>query len=213
MFREFEEQVEERRVDDIPDSFDGNRHAQAYYGVFKKMLPELFAGLSADKQNRWVDIAFSVDEIVTTAVAEHSINPQNIEAQIRKMLLPLIFKECKDIGAGMVSGKIYSRACDTDYSCRYRECLKISWPLCMENERIEFTRSQRSGDVTRVLIKVHPDCRVVANAPINASNQDVIDAVKKRARWIHGKLEKFREQIAHVTPRRYVSGERSLLPW
>ena len=75
------------------------------------------------------------------------------------------------------------------------------------NERIEFTRSLRSGDVNRVLIKVHPDCKVVANAPINASNQDVIDAVKQRARWIHGKLEKFREQIAHVTPRRYVSGE------
>lgn len=105
LFREFEGQVEERRIDDMPDSFLENRHAQAYFGVFKKMLPETFADISEDAQDKWVHIAFNVDEVVTTAVAEHSINPQNIEAEIRKKLLPLIFKECKEIGAGMDQAK------------------------------------------------------------------------------------------------------------
>lgn len=105
LFREFEEKVEDRRIDDIPDSFNGNRHAQAYYGVFKKMLPEVFSTISEEDQAKWVDIAHVIDEVVTTAVAEHSINPQNIEAEIRKKLLPLIFKACKDIGAGMNQAK------------------------------------------------------------------------------------------------------------
>jgi len=38
-------------------------------------------------------------------VAEHSINPQNIEAEIRKKLLPMMFKSCKDVGAGMDQAK------------------------------------------------------------------------------------------------------------
>ena len=105
LFHEFEEQVEERRVDDIPNSFDGNRHAQAYYGVFKKILSEVLSGLTEEEQDKWVSIAFSIDEVVTTAVAEYSINPQNIESEIRKKLLPLIFKECKDSGAGMDQAK------------------------------------------------------------------------------------------------------------
>lgn len=43
LFREFEEQVQERRLSEIPDAFAGHRHAQAYFGVFKKVLPEVFA--------------------------------------------------------------------------------------------------------------------------------------------------------------------------
>ena len=33
-----------------------------------------------------------IDEIVTAAVAEFSINPQEIENQIRRKLLPVLFK-------------------------------------------------------------------------------------------------------------------------
>ena len=35
-------------------------------------------------------------------------------------------------------------------------------------------------------------------------------AVKKRARWIYEQLRDFRQQLEHVTPRRYVSGESHL---
>jgi type I restriction enzyme R subunit len=105
LFREFEEKVENRQLDELPSQFAGNRHAQAYFGIFKKTLPEAFSGLSNDELQKWIDLAFHVDGLVTTAVAEHSINPQNIESEIRKKLLPMMFNECKGIGAGMDQAK------------------------------------------------------------------------------------------------------------
>ncbi|WP_224556528.1 type I restriction endonuclease subunit R [Pectobacterium versatile] len=105
LFREFEEQVQERRLNDIPDAFAGNHHAQAYFGVFRKILPEVFAITDAQVQDKWVKLAFTLDQLVDVSVAEHSINPQNIEADIRKKLLPMLFKECKAIGGGMDQAK------------------------------------------------------------------------------------------------------------
>lgn len=104
LFREFEEQVKERKLPDLPDSFNGNFHAQAYFGVFKKTFPESIFNLE-ESQDKWVKLAFSVDGLVEMSVAENSISPQNIEADIRQKLLPLIFKECKAIGAGMDQAK------------------------------------------------------------------------------------------------------------
>ena len=105
LFHEFEEQVQERRLDDIPDAFADNRHAQAYFGVFKKILPETFAVVDQQIQDKWIELAFEVDQAVTTSVTENSINPQNIEADIRKKLLPLMFNQCKAIGSGMNQAK------------------------------------------------------------------------------------------------------------
>lgn len=105
LFREFEAQVQDRRLSDMPDAFAGNRHAQAYFGVFKKMLPEALAALDQQSQDKWVKVAFEIDHAVETSVAEHSINPQNIEADIRKKLLPRMFQECKAIGGGMDQAK------------------------------------------------------------------------------------------------------------
>ena len=105
LFREFEEQVQERRLNEIPDVFAGNRHAQAYFGVFKKQLPEALAVMDQQVQDKWVKLAFEIDESVANSVAENSINPQNIEADIRKKLLPLMFKECKSVGSGMDQAK------------------------------------------------------------------------------------------------------------
>lgn len=101
LFHAFEQQVQARRLDELPDAFAGNRHAQACFGVFRKVLPETFAALDAQAQEHWVRLAFQLDELVEASVAEHSINPQNIEADIRKKLLPLLFRECKAIGGGM----------------------------------------------------------------------------------------------------------------
>ncbi|EKP0297331.1 type I restriction endonuclease subunit R [Aeromonas veronii] len=105
LFREFEEQVQERRLSDIPDAFAGHRHAQAYFGVFKKVLPEVFAIADSQVQDKWIKLAFEIDTVVDASVAEHSINPQNIEAGIRKQLLPRMFQECKAIGSGMEQAK------------------------------------------------------------------------------------------------------------
>ncbi|HLU00032.1 MAG TPA: type I restriction endonuclease subunit R, partial [Burkholderiaceae bacterium] len=105
LFQEFAEQVEQRKLNDIPDAFAGNRHAQAYFGLFKQILPEVFTVLDSQVQDKWVRLAFDIDEAVTQSVAENSINPQNIEADIRKKLLPMLFKEAKSIGAGMDQAK------------------------------------------------------------------------------------------------------------
>jgi predicted metal-dependent hydrolase len=75
------------------------------------------------------------------------------------------------------------------------------------DERIEFSCVPRNRVSSRIIIKVHPDCRVVVHAPPGAPEDDVYDAVKKRARWIHKQLKGFRAQLEHITPRRYRSGE------
>lgn len=105
LFREFEEQVQDRRLNEIPDVFAGNHHAQAYFGVYKKVLPEVFAVTDSQVIDKWVKLAFEVDQAVDISVAENSINPQNIETDIRKKLLPMMFKECKAIGGGMDQAK------------------------------------------------------------------------------------------------------------
>lgn len=105
LFREFEEKVEKRAVDDLPDCFNGNKHAQAYYGILKLHIGENLSAISEETSTRWAELAFSIDTIITDAIAELSINPQNIEAAIRKNMLPMIFSECKKIGSGMDQAK------------------------------------------------------------------------------------------------------------
>jgi type I restriction enzyme R subunit len=101
LFHTFEEQVKARKLDELPEAVTGNRHVQAYYGVFRKVMPAVFTSIDAAAQARWVALAFSIDQIVESAVAENSINSQNIEADIRKKLLPVLFRECKAAGFGM----------------------------------------------------------------------------------------------------------------
>lgn len=75
------------------------------------------------------------------------------------------------------------------------------------DEKISFTRVQRPKATGRVLIKVHPDCRVVVSAPEAADNNDVLLAVKRRGRWIYEQLRDFRKHLEHATTRQYISGE------
>lgn len=82
-------------------------------------------------------------------------------------------------------------------------------PLCFHygDEQIAFERVLRPRATGKVLIKVYPDCRVVASAPEAVSNDAVLSAVKKRGRWIYEQLRDFRKQLEYITPRRYISGE------
>ncbi len=79
--------------------------------------------------------------------------------------------------------------------------------FCYGNEQIPFERVIRPKATAKVLIKVHPDCRVIVSAPEDADNEAVLSAVKKRGRWIYKQLKGFRKQLEFVTPRQYVSGE------
>lgn len=104
LFSDFEQQVQDRRLDDIPNDFAGNKHAQAYFGVLKKNLPDALAN-QPKLQDDWVKLAFDIDQAVTDSIHEHSINPQNIEADIRKKLLPQMFALSKSVGGGMDQAK------------------------------------------------------------------------------------------------------------
>jgi hypothetical protein len=76
----------------------------------------------------------------------------------------------------------------------------------------EVIRSSVSTDAAKkrprkVVIKVHPDQRVVASAPYNATEDAIHEAVSKRARWIWQHIEEFAKQKDTVLSKRYVSGE------
>lgn len=94
LFADFEEQVKERNVEGMPtDRFAEldpkiKRHVQAYFGLFLKHLGDINV-LSEDERFNY---AMQIDEVVTASVAEFSINPQEIENQIRRKLLPVLFK-------------------------------------------------------------------------------------------------------------------------
>jgi len=75
LFHEFEQQVQARKLDELPDAFSGNKHAQAYYGVFKKTLPDAFAALDSQTQDMWVKLAFSLEEMVTASVSRKLDQP------------------------------------------------------------------------------------------------------------------------------------------
>ena len=93
LFKEFEEKVAAREIEDVPAALKDNKHAKAYYGAFRLVLGETHvAQLSQDDRKALIDDALFIDETVKAAVAEHSLSPQNIEAAIRKALLPRLFE-------------------------------------------------------------------------------------------------------------------------
>ena len=92
LFEAFSRDVDERRVEGLPPALEGKRHAQAYYGLFRLDLGEdAFAALGADRHDTYAQAALDIDEVVQEAIAENSLNPQSIEAAIRKALLTRLF--------------------------------------------------------------------------------------------------------------------------
>lgn len=98
MFADFEQTVKDRDVADVPNDFiddNGklNKHAQAYFGLFKHLFD---ADFLADKEldnDKLVAYAFEIDEVVKTNVAEYSINASEIENAINRRLLPMLFAD------------------------------------------------------------------------------------------------------------------------
>ncbi|WP_462166718.1 hypothetical protein [Pseudoalteromonas sp. GB43] len=98
LFADFEQEVKERKVKGMPSEFtdtDGklNKHAQAYFGLFKQLFEkDTHTGSDID-EDKLVKHAFDIDEVVKTAVAEFSINPSEIENAISVKLLPMLFAD------------------------------------------------------------------------------------------------------------------------
>jgi type I restriction enzyme R subunit len=96
LFADFEEEVKARKVADIPTAFTDelgklNKHAQAYYGLFKHLFGTDYLADKALDDDKLVAHAFAIDAVVNTAVAEYSINPSEIENAISMKLLPMLF--------------------------------------------------------------------------------------------------------------------------
>lgn len=98
LFADFEQEVKERKVADTPSVFHNdegklNKHVQAYYGLFKFLFEDTYLVEQGLDNEKLVELAFSIDQVVTTAVAEFSINPAEIENAISMKLLPMLFAD------------------------------------------------------------------------------------------------------------------------
>jgi type I restriction enzyme, R subunit len=96
LFADFEQEVKERKVADVPNDFVNdsgklNKHAQAYFGLFKHLFDADFLNEKALDNDMLVALAFNIDAVVNDAVAEYSINPAEIENAIHMKLLPMLF--------------------------------------------------------------------------------------------------------------------------
>ncbi len=92
LFQEFEQKLAARETPGVPDVLADKPHAKAYFGAMRLVLgDDAFAAIGTEAHDTLVKQAIAMDAMVRDAVAENSLNPQNIEAAIRKGLLPLLF--------------------------------------------------------------------------------------------------------------------------
>lgn len=70
--------------------------------------------------------------------------------------------------------------------------------------RIRFDPRRRQ----RIKIDVLSDGAVSVDAPVDATLEDIAEAVQKRGRWVHGHVTAAKKRFEHVLPREYVSGEQ-----
>jgi hypothetical protein len=84
---------------------------------------------------------------------------------------------------------------------------KFLYGDCLINYDVIRRAPANDAQAKKVVIKVHPDLRVVAIAPECASSEDIYDAMVKRARWIYDSVDEFSKLKDHVLPRTYTSGE------
>jgi len=111
MFADFEQDVKARKVPDVPNEFidesgKHNKHAQAYFGLFKHLFAASFLEENDLDNESLVSCAYDIDEVVNKAVAENSLNPSQMEKDIRVGLLKLLFKAIGTDNAKKLSDKV-----------------------------------------------------------------------------------------------------------
>lgn len=90
LFHSFEDHVAQHDIAGIPAELADQPRGRAYFGILRLAL----AGDMDETQTKsYVDQAMAIDAIVQLAVAENSLNPQNIDSAIRKALLPQLFAQ------------------------------------------------------------------------------------------------------------------------
>ncbi|HKO20847.1 MAG TPA: hypothetical protein VJU82_18380, partial [Acidobacteriaceae bacterium] len=92
LFKDFEDKLASGDTPGVPEDFGDNRQAKAYYGILRLSVgDEAFDALTQKQRDQHVQLAKQIDSVVRDAIAENSLNPQSIEAAIRKQLLPTLF--------------------------------------------------------------------------------------------------------------------------
>jgi type I restriction enzyme R subunit len=89
VFKDVEQQVAEMTIAGTPGALNGKRHATAYFGILRLAVGD--ARTMGAEVDDFTSAALDIDEMVQTAVAENSLNPANVEAAIRKTVLPRLF--------------------------------------------------------------------------------------------------------------------------
>ena len=99
LFADLEEQLKERNVAGIPlekirqldSSVRGN--VQIYYGLMLGLFADADPNALPFNEDKGIEYALKIDQVVHKAVAEYSINPHEMENQIRLGLLPVLYQE------------------------------------------------------------------------------------------------------------------------
>lgn len=92
LFKKFEDRLGSMQIPGTPDRLEGNRQAKAYFGVIRLELgDESVEAMSDSERAILTELSLEIDVVVRNAIAENSLNPQSIEAAIRKNLLPKLF--------------------------------------------------------------------------------------------------------------------------
>lgn len=85
---------------------------------------------------------------------------------------------------------------------------EASWSFHYGSEVVHFSvRRQTQRRNSSITIHVQPEGVVVVDAPVDASREAILAAVRKRSRWIQQHLSGFVRRRTHILPREYVSGE------
>uniref|UniRef100_A5WEH4 Type I restriction enzyme endonuclease subunit n=1 Tax=Psychrobacter sp. (strain PRwf-1) TaxID=349106 RepID=A5WEH4_PSYWF len=97
MFADFEQDVKARNMPDVPNAFVDpsgvhNKHAQAYFGLFKHLFPKSLLIDNQLSEQDLVNYAFEIDKLVNTAVSENSLNPAQMEKSINFEMMRLLYK-------------------------------------------------------------------------------------------------------------------------
>ena len=89
LFKDLEQKLASKHIDELPDQLKGHSHASAYFGIIRLELED--DALIGEARKALVEASLGMEKAVEKAIAENSLNPANIEAAIRKALLPRLF--------------------------------------------------------------------------------------------------------------------------
>ena len=89
LFKDLEQKLASKHIDELPDQLKGHSHASAYFGIIRLEIEDDV--LIGEARKALVEASLDMEKAVEKAIAENSLNPANIESAIRKAVLPRLF--------------------------------------------------------------------------------------------------------------------------